>query len=408
MRLTLNALSALRVVRAIRSRSISGSLKRRCDFIAPELVAAKRWSGAEIRAHLSFLGDAASVSTRHPLEVLVPDKSARLQAKGTKSTFRLGDYPPGTFVDVGNGIAISGPELLFVELARVMDPAIHLLLGMELCGCFSRDALDPRNGAVAYGLEPATNVDALRSFAQEAHWIRGAERALATIDRIVENAWSPMEAIIAALAVLSRSELGYDLWPIVLNPRKELGERLSRLSDADSRVPDIMFAGTSVGLNYDGEDHFRLGEIARAAAHAEREPGNAARIRELDEALADARARIVADKRRDRDLMALGLTVFSVTKEDLEERGGFDRVMGQVVEAIEREGSRRLTWHRAAAENALLAQARQDFIWSLMPGQSGAAARERMDAWKRVEASEHAVEFELDGGDVRVVSMREL
>ena len=136
MRLTLNALSALRVVRAIRSRSISGSLKRRCDFIAPELVAAKRWSGAEIRAHLSFLGDAASVSTRHPLEVLVPDKGARLQAKGTKSTFRLGDYPPGTFVDVGNGIAIAGPELLFVELAELLGGLVQRdcrqLLGADL------------------------------------------------------------------------------------------------------------------------------------------------------------------------------------------------------------------------------------------------------------------------------------
>ena len=408
MQLTLNSLTALRITRAIRSKQLVRSLLRRCDMVPPDPAPLTRWSRKGLSAYLAPLGHMAELSEERPLDVLAGDQGQRLQLKGTKSTFRLGAYPPNAFVDLGGGIAMSGLAMLFVELARTMDPALHLLLGMELCGCFSRDAENPRSGKVAYGLEPATTVDKLRAFAQEAHWIRGAERALATIDRIVENAWSPMEAIIAALAVLPRRELGYDLWPITLNPRKELGERLSRFSDANSRVPDIMFTGTTVGLNYDGEDHFRLGEIAMAAVEADRNPGDSARARELEEALADARARIVADKRRDRDLMALGLTVFSVTKEDLEEQGGFDRVMGQVVEAIERTGERNLMFQRSAMQTNLLARARQDFIWSLMPGQRGIEARKRLEQQAVPELHEYDVRFKLGDGTARIISMRAL
>ena len=408
MRLTLNSLAALRITRAIRLGMIPCDLSRRCGFIAPDPQPRIRWTAKSLASGLGFLGSTSGISDCKQLDVLVSERSQRLQLKCAHNTFRCGSYPSGSFVYLGNGIAMSGPELLFVELANVMDPAVHLLLGMELCGRFSRDAGNPRTGTVRYDIPPATTVKRLRKFAEEAHWIRGAERALSTINRIVENAWSPMEAIAAALIVLPRSELGYDMWPITLNPRKVLDERLAQYSDADSRVPDIMFSGTSVGLNYDGEDHFRLSEIVRAAVAADREPGNAAFSQELESALSEARERIVSDKRRDRDLMALGLTVFSITKEDLEERGGFDRAMGHVIEAIDRNGERNLALQRSALESGLLADARQDFIWSLMPGPQSLEARKRLEYWKQMELSEFVVEFELSNGETRMISVKEL
>lgn len=410
MQLTLHALTALRITRAIRSGRVAGNLRTRCDLKQPEPSPAKSWTRSWLSTNLERFGRCASFSITHPLEVLVADKNARIRTKGVKCTCRTGTYPAGSFVDLGGGVSMSGPELLFVELTQVMEPAVHLLLGMELCGRFSRNPLDPRNGEVAYDVEPVTTVERLRSCALEAHWIRGARQALLTIDRIVENAWSPMEALIAALVVLPIDELGYDMWPIALNPRKELGERLAQLSDADSRVPDIMFSGTNVGMNYDGEDHFRLSDIARAVVEADREPGDASRSRELRQAMANARAAIVADKRRDRDLMALGLTVFSVTKEDLEETGSFDRLILQVIEAIEGEGSRKLEAQRRMLRNRSRAAARQEFILSLMPGAHSAEARERLEARKDLLARSHECEirFEQVDGELRIISMVDL
>ena len=410
MQLTLNSLSALRVIRMLRNRDVAGDFSRRCDQACVDPGPAMRWTQNGIRSGLSFLGDALQFSEQRPLDVLVPSKERRLRTKGIHCTYRSGTYPQGSFVDVGNGIVISGPELVFVELAQVMDPIVHLLLGMELCGRFSRSARDPRSGDIAYDVEPVTSIERLRDFAAQAHWIRGASLALKTIDRIVENAWSPMEALLAALTVLPVDELGYDLWPITLNPRKRLGERLERLSEVESRVPDIMFNGTSAGINYDGEDHFRLDEIVEAAVLADRNPGDARFSRQLEEAIADSRRCIVEDKRRDRDLLALGLSVFSATKEDIEQEGGLDRLMGQVIEAIEAEGVRDLSAQRRMLKNQSRAKARQLLVWSLIPGPHAASAQEKLaEQRERLERThEFEIEFEMVDGDVKIISIEEL
>ena len=410
MALTLHALTALRVMRAIRAGTVPGSFQRRCEIPSQTPTPPHSWTRKRVVEKLAFLGEVASFTEKRPLDLLVADKSARIRTKGVRCSYRMGSYPGGAFVDLGHDVAISGPELTFVELSRIMDPAVHLLLGMELCGRFSRDALDPRNGTVTYGIEPVTTVERLRNFAQEAHWIRGAEQALVTIDRIVENAWSPMEALIATLLALPANELGYDLWPIALNPRKELNEELARLSDVHSRVPDVMFRATNVGLNYDGEDHFKLRNIARTAVEADRHPEDSSYEQALEGALAEARSCIVADKRRDRDLMALGLVVFSVTKEDLEESGGFDRLIGQVIEAIEAEGVRDLSAQRRHLRNRSHAEARQELIWSLMPSRESAHAHKRLAKWQAIldRLEEYDITFTTENGEVRIVSLEQL
>ena len=87
---------------------------------------------------------------------------------------------------------------------------------------------------------------------------------------------------------------------------------------------------------------------------------------------------------------------------------GYGLSFKQVIEAIERTARRNMAFHRSALDGGLYAQARQDFIWSLMPGPRAGAARERLEAWKRMEMHEFAIEFEADGGEVRLVSVREL
>ena len=116
---------------------------------------------------------------------------------------------------------------------------------------------------------------------------------------LLGNAWSPIEAIIAQMIVLNPCESGYGLGEIELNRRVGAAKK-------GSRVPDILFAGTHVGLNYDGGVHFGLEDVV-AAAGTEGERA----------AIAAARAKIVGDKRRDRELLANGYAVLPVTSEDL-------------------------------------------------------------------------------------------
>ena len=146
------------------------------------------------------------------------------------------------------------------------------------------------------------------------------------------------------------------------NPRIAAPERLDGLSQKQTRVPDIMFVGSGVGINYDWGMHYDLRSIAEATTM---EPN------ETDEALAAVRRAIVDDKRRDRDLWLRGLTVLPATSEDLYQPRGPDRLMGQVMEAIERTAGRDLSLQRSVLTRQPFVRERQRLVWSLLPGERG-------------------------------------
>ena len=185
--------------------------------------------------------------------------------------------------------------------------------------------------------------------------IRGLVQSRRVAEWILDDAWSPREAIIALLMHLPADCLGYGFEGIVLN-RRIMHTDSHQL--AESRVPDITIEGTGVHVNYDGEIH-----------------------------LAD-RWRYVDDRRRDRELAASGEVVLVVTKEDLVENGGLDRVMWLVVEAIETKNHTRLDDVRAALNDRTLALRRQRLIWSLLPGDRGRAiSKELASEWLQQKAA---------------------
>ena len=86
----------------------------------------------------------------------------------------------------------------------------------------------------------------------------------------MDNAWSPMEAIVAALAALPPEHFGYGLGPVVLNDRVDTLDGASRAS----RLPDMTLGGTTTGLNYDGENHLDLSTVVDTAVQMTLNPGN--------------------------------------------------------------------------------------------------------------------------------------
>lgn len=318
MRLALSGLTALRVWRAIRAGKLPGvRVGARVDLPAPDPAPSSRWTQKAF--DLAFLGIDEPLDQKRSLHIAVPDAKLRIRTRGTVcSVFTR--IPAGSFVDVGHGVAIACPELVFAEMGTAMSRPVQLLLGYELCGGYSRDDVDPREGEIAYSVDPLTTP----------------------------------EAIIAQMIVLDPCESGYGLGEIELNRRVGAAKK-------GSRVPDILFAGTHVGLNYDGGVHFGLENVV-AAAGTEGERA----------AIAAARAKIVGDKRRDRELLANGYAVLPVTSEDLYEPGGLDVVMGQVITLIERETGRNLSSQKKwlAAPGAI--KWRQQLLWSLLPGERGA------------------------------------
>lgn len=365
--LTLNGLSALKALRILRKEgSIEIASLPRVDLQAPHPGERGRWSVKDVATFLSKLGCLSTFSESAPLSVAVPDAKYRLRLKDVTNTVYSHGLPAGSFLDLGDGLFISSPELLFVELANIMSFEVLLLTGMELCGTFTRDAAAPRGGEVTYHVSPVTCVESILSFAKGCEGTRGLGPAKEALEWVLDNAWSPMEAVVATLAVLPVDMLGYGLWPIELNPRMNSEEGATK----DSRVPDLVVRGTDVGINYDGEDHLPVQDVVNAAIRVAQSPDSSAE-KELADAIARVRGGAVSDKRRDRDLASAGMSVLSMTKEDLYERGGLDRLVLQVIETIERKGKRRLDKQRMAISNRLLSELRQELIWSLLPGRTG-------------------------------------
>ena len=168
MNITIDGLAALRLIRAVRAQRIEDLgpevLSLRTGLSAPVFAEGKRWSAKRLSATLARFWGLCPFPTKRPLDIAVPAKDKRLRISGIKSRVYGHPLPKNAFVDLGCGVSVAGPELLFVEMGAFMQPAVQLMLGLELCGRFSRDPMDPRDGEVSFNIEPATTPEAILSY----------------------------------------------------------------------------------------------------------------------------------------------------------------------------------------------------------------------------------------------------
>lgn len=367
MQLTIVKSSALFVLRSLRAVHASPNrLARRTVPCDPNPAPRQRWTQSNLTISL---GKARlTPSADRPLDVLVSAQGKRLGSRLACNTIRSMSTAPHGYIPIGNGLRISCPELLFIELANSLSPAEHLLLGFELCGRFSRDAEQPIDGDATLDIPPATSVDKLHRYMTQARDVDGLKNARRTLRLLSDNAWSPAEAVVATMMALPLKEFGYGLGPSDLNVRVPTPEHLSVAAQADSRVPDILLRGTSVGVNYDGTGHLELDAISQAALELGANLGSKKAQYELDRAMESVRAKAVDDVRRNRELSADGLHVVPIVKEDLYESGGLDRSMLQVTELLERYAHRDCREIRIALQSAFAAKKRHRLLLSMLPG----------------------------------------
>ncbi|MCH3949283.1 MAG: hypothetical protein LKE43_11215 [Olsenella sp.] len=359
MRIAFNKLTALHILRTLRSsrRTLTSSRK---GLLAPTPEPYARWTARRLGNALATAGvDPADL--RGKFQVMVPEQNARIRSKAVQNTIYTQGLPAKPVIEVEDGAQIPCPELLFVELGTIMSPVVQLLVGLELCGRYSRCGADPRNGPVTFGVKPVTTARKIRAFLAQASDVAGLEQSRRVAEWLMDEAWSPQESIVDALARMPLYELGYELGELRLNPCVVADGDAELLVAKRSRVPDTLVVGTAVGSNYDGGPHF--GDFDADVTPDSQQNGDAA--------LGSIRAAIVADKRRDRDLLVQGLSVLPVTKEDLMESGGLDRVMLQAMSIIERLGQGDYTRQKQALRRKKLAEERQKLIWSLLPGTRG-------------------------------------
>ena len=367
MQIGLNKRTALAITRAIRSSGLDiCTFTRRSNVPSPDPSPFKNMTMNRI--DLSRYGLGSGKNLQCTIDFAVPSAHERIRTKNATCTVYGNGCPADSFVNLGGGLAISCPELLFLEMARFMNPAERLLLGYELCGRYSRDAIDPLNGKTTYDINPATDVERIRDFANRMKYARELHGALHTLELLEDNCWSPMEAIIATLMRLPIDSLGYEMGKLDLNPRADPSDRLRGATTREYRRPDIVISGSGVGINYDGGNHADLRSIADSAIQVGTSPGERFPQIVLDRTLGNVREKLADDVHRNRELAAFGYTVFPTLKEDLYARGGLDRLMLLVCEAVERKTGRDMGKQREAIANPSLSAMRYELILSLLPG----------------------------------------
>lgn len=377
MHSTFNKFSALRILRFLRQNKESVRRLPRTNLQAPNPAPAHRWTAEAI--NLESLAPAVPFSDDNPLDVAVNNAANRLRIKSVHNTVYAQGLPEQSFVTVRDGICISSPELLFVETAPLMSTAAHVLLGYELCGTYGRDFSDPRNGDAIFNIPAVTDVQSIRSFINLCHNVRGTTKALDDLKYVANNAWSPVEAIIAAVLRLPIWEYGYAFGNVTLNKRVDPSTYGSAGFAAQYRVPDIVIDGSPVGINYDGDEHIDVDSVVQAALQLGKDPEDQESQSALQEAIREARAKILDDKRRDRELGSRGLYVLAVTKEDLYNIGQFEGIVHLILDGMKSHGGFDVSQQRSYLNNNALKQKRQDLVWSLLPGRRSIAIAHRLE-----------------------------
>ena len=397
MTIALNKNTALAILRTLRADGRAPALDgRRCNLPEPSLDARKKWTRSAFG--FSDLGVDFCANKEWQVNIAVPRADARVRLANATCTVYDKGLPPRSFCEVGNGVHISCPELLFIEMASSMRLAEHLVLGYELCGTFARDAVRPYDATAAFGLTPVTTTAKIAEYIENVKGVRGLREAKRTLKYLTDNAWSPTEAIVAAFMRLPIDQFGYDLGPLVLNPHVTLEGNAGKAAAKASRVPDVLVKETKVGINYDGMLHLDLMSIAKAAADVSGHPEASQPQAVLDTTIANVRAKAVDDMRRNRELTSAGYTVFPMVKEDLYEPAGLDHVAELVMDAIEKETDADFTRQRKALKKKALAKDRHKLLLSLLPG-----CRDRsvdlghyIGGFKLTEAAQEIIEVDIE------------
>ena len=274
-----------------------------------------RWSAAHLREALSPIEGLADAMGPARIDVCVPHRKNRVQSTSVRNIVCAPSWFKSPFMHVNNSLSFAGPELLLAQEAARGSLTSTALLAYELCGTYAHD---PLAKTIRYGLDPVCDRASIRRFIQDTPGkIRGRSKLTQALAYVRENSWSPMESILALVLSLPLSKGGYGVRQLTLNRRAPDGQDCAR-------IPDILLGSTKVGINYEGEGHFETVALTDAAIQAAACVSSES-LAQIEMAGQSVRASIVRDKRRDRELMEYGMSVITMTKDDLNNITRLDR-----------------------------------------------------------------------------------
>ncbi|MBR1828460.1 MAG: hypothetical protein IJ781_02975, partial [Atopobiaceae bacterium] len=167
MAVTLSHQSALDAIRMLRCEGINMH-----EMDAVSLAAPSAWVGTRLNMR-NFSPDVwrwQRPSDKQPLHILVPNAQFRMRGKGIVTHV---DAEADSVLWIDERSRVVHPELLFLQMAEILPSPSLVMLGLELCGHFSRQAEEPLMGDIVDGLPAATTVKRLEKYLADFKGARG-------------------------------------------------------------------------------------------------------------------------------------------------------------------------------------------------------------------------------------------
>ena len=241
-----------------------------------------------------------------PLEVMIGEPGAMRRSKQVRCHVEQSPLPEGCIIDVGGGLSVVSPEYCLFQLAKKLPFARTVQLGLELCGGYSLAAYttgfkNPENAERGFvDRPPLTSKERLTSvLARTAGSFD--QRHLSSVLHYIENGSnSPRETILYLLLVLPYRYGGYGFSAPVLNPELKPVRGAKKSASKEFFKGDLFWLEHKLDVEYDSTAHH------------------------------DKEVDITRDSAKRNSLHTMGITVISVTNEQLCDSAEFERLAQQL------------------------------------------------------------------------------
>ena len=229
-----------------------------------------------------------------PIHILVRNSNDRRKMPSyVKQHIFSMETPTGCFINVGNGIMMSSPEFCFLQMAKEFSLVELIELGYELCGTYSLSANaahaeEPTFPARGFNIRPPlSSKKKLEDFIAGMPGVEGHKKAVRALRYISDGAASPMEAKLAILLTLPYKLGGYHFPMPEHNSRIVPVKTEKKSASKKSYACDLYWPDHGLAIEYDSDSYHTGPE------------------------------RIASDSKRRNALELMGVTVITVTNQQL-------------------------------------------------------------------------------------------
>lgn len=161
---------------------------------------------------------------------------------------RLETFPANSLMQLGEGVYVCGPELVFVQMSVGISEVGSAVLGHELCGRYSQFAARISG---FYERPALTSVHEIAEVIGSLGRTRGVSAARAALKLVRDGSRSPMETVASCMLFMPDSVGGCGFVKPKLNAVVRLDDVARRVTGTKTCSIDLSWRDEKVGIEYD-------------------------------------------------------------------------------------------------------------------------------------------------------------